>query len=75
VIQGNVEGLVPNWVLACILVDKGLLKGFGAGNIQGELEIGILLAKGLNLSLWLYCTEKRRGSIRRMKGRSRWQPQ
>lgn len=28
-VEGDVEGLVPDWVLAGVLVDEGLLEGFG----------------------------------------------
>lgn len=46
-VERDVEGLVPDGVLASILVDEGLLEGLGVLEIEGEAQVGVLLAKGL----------------------------
>lgn len=48
-IQGNSEGLVPDRVLAGILVDKSLLERLGVGDVERELKVGVLLADSLRL--------------------------
>lgn len=46
-IERGVEGLVPDGVLAGVLVDEGLLEGLGVFKVKGEAEVRVLLAKGL----------------------------
>lgn len=46
-LQREVEGLVPDGVLAGVLVDKSLLERLYIVEVERELDIGILLAKGL----------------------------
>lgn len=46
-VKRDIERLVPDRVLAGILVDEGLLEGLGVLEVEGEAEVGVLLAKGL----------------------------
>lgn len=46
-VEGHVESLVPDRVLATVLVNESLLDRLGVADIEGELEVRVLLADGL----------------------------
>ena len=46
-IEGGVEGLIPDGVLAGVLVDESLLERLGVLEVESEAEVRVLLAKGL----------------------------
>lgn len=46
-VEGHVESLVPDRGLATVLVNKSLLDRLGVVDIEGELEVRVLLADGL----------------------------